>query len=262
MAFQLAMMGACVVLAVLDPYHNRLHIATTGDSRAIMGTWNPEVQLWDVSQLSEDQTSVNPKEAKRLTSEHPPREAPEILKDGRTFGLGPSRAFGDAMFKWPRDAIRNVSRMIYPTPYEPIPEAKTPPYVTARPEVTSREILPEDALEQGMRRFIVLGTDELYETLSNSEIVGLVGGALQTEPPKGEIAKEAIRETTQLAAHPEGTYFSEPGYGRNYKFIFKDQNLATHVIRNSIAGSHTKLLQTLLGLPKELSRNYRDDVGC
>ncbi|KAH7099903.1 phosphatase 2C-like domain-containing protein [Auriculariales sp. MPI-PUGE-AT-0066] len=273
MAFKLAMMGGCVVLAILDPHHNRLHIATTGNSRATMGTWNSESRLWDVSQLSEDQTSLNPKEAMRyavsllyppaqclisyrILFANRPLEMLEIPENALTPGLGPSRAFGDAMFKWPWDLLHGVS-IIYPIPHKLIPEARTSLYLTARPEVSSREIVPKDALEQGMRRFVVLGTDELYRCFSNAEIVGLVGGSLQTERPKHDMTREAVEAKTQLAAHPEGTYFADPGYGGKFRFIFKDQNLATHLIRNSIAGSHFILLNYVLGLPKKLSRQYR-----
>lgn len=48
----------------------RLHVACTGDSRAVMGTWEPEVNgngggKWRVEVLSEDQTGKNLNEVKR-----------------------------------------------------------------------------------------------------------------------------------------------------------------------------------------------------
>jgi len=40
----------------------------------------------------------------RMQSEHPPDEAVSVIRAGRVLGgLEPSRAFGDARYKWPRD---------------------------------------------------------------------------------------------------------------------------------------------------------------
>lgn len=40
----------------------------------------------------------------RIQSEHPPDEAGSVIRAGRVLGgLEPSRAFGDARYKWPRD---------------------------------------------------------------------------------------------------------------------------------------------------------------
>ena len=40
----------------------------------------------------------------RIQSEHPKDEAGDVIRDGRVLGgLEPSRAFGDARYKWPRE---------------------------------------------------------------------------------------------------------------------------------------------------------------
>jgi len=49
--------------------------------------------------------SHNPREAHvtRIRSEHPASEREEVIKDGRIQGgLQPTRAFGDAIYKWSR----------------------------------------------------------------------------------------------------------------------------------------------------------------
>jgi len=75
MAFQLAMMGSCALVAIVEPGLNKIHVACTGDSRAVMGTWEPSAEedtkragSWMLRQLTEDQTSANPKEAKRYAT--------------------------------------------------------------------------------------------------------------------------------------------------------------------------------------------------
>lgn len=56
---------------------------------------------WKVRVLSEDQTGRSEKEAKRLQGEHP---GEEVVRRGRVLGgLEPSRAFGDARYKWTRE---------------------------------------------------------------------------------------------------------------------------------------------------------------
>ncbi len=39
-----------------------------------------------------------------MQSEHPPDEAQSVIQRGRVFGgLEPTRAFGDARYKWPKE---------------------------------------------------------------------------------------------------------------------------------------------------------------
>lgn len=87
-----ALSGSCALLAFLDVGRNkyvyfkasshpvskltrrsfpRLHVACTGDSRAVMGTWEPNENggsggKWRAEALSEDQTGKNLNEVKRF----------------------------------------------------------------------------------------------------------------------------------------------------------------------------------------------------
>lgn len=72
--WRLAMQGSCALLAIFDEANDRMHIAVTGDSRAVMGTWDPKQtpgSVWRTRVLSEDQTSANPKEAHRYAAPAP-----------------------------------------------------------------------------------------------------------------------------------------------------------------------------------------------
>ncbi|KAJ7572350.1 hypothetical protein C8J56DRAFT_1175400 [Mycena floridula] len=93
------------LLAVFDTAHRDLYIACTGDSRPVAGVWEPFADgtgAWRVDVLSEDQTGRNPKELERIRSEHLKDEEPNVVRNGRILGgLEPSRAFGDARYKWP-----------------------------------------------------------------------------------------------------------------------------------------------------------------
>jgi pyruvate dehydrogenase phosphatase len=110
-------------MAILDTAHRDLYVACTGDCRAVAGVWEEGEDgqgSWRVEVLSEDQTGRNPNELKRfvtsmnvfwltilikisrIRSEHPADEASDVIQNGRILGrLEPSRAFGDARYKWP-----------------------------------------------------------------------------------------------------------------------------------------------------------------
>ena len=116
-------------MALLDPSRRDLYVACTGDSRAVAGIWEENEDgtgTWRVEVLTEDQTGRNENEAKRcvciitahtvilafssspllfsMRSEHPANEAEDVILRGRVLGgLEPTRAFGDARYKWPRE---------------------------------------------------------------------------------------------------------------------------------------------------------------
>ncbi|KAJ2922083.1 hypothetical protein H1R20_g15010, partial [Candolleomyces eurysporus] len=94
--------------------HRNLYVAVTGDSRAVAGVWEPTDDgkgVWRVEALTEDQTGRNPSELARIQSEHPKDEENDVIRNGRVLGgLEPSRAFGDARYKWPR-AIQETAQL-------------------------------------------------------------------------------------------------------------------------------------------------------
>lgn len=179
--------GSCAILGIYDNAERALHVALTGDLRAVLGrrviaskqdeqegsdgneknlSKNHEPRyIYEVHQLSFDQNASNPKEAERLTTLHP--DEPELLKNNRVLGWGPSRAFGDGIMKWSL-AIRNRLCSEYLADWPRKETYKTPPYFTAEPEVTTFE---------KVRRgdFLVLASDGLWDILTNEEVVGLVG---------------------------------------------------------------------------------------
>jgi pyruvate dehydrogenase phosphatase len=84
--------GSCAILAFFDSQTNRLKVACTGDSRAVLGRKDPTSGKWKVEVLSVDQTGRNADEANRLRKEHPGEER-DVVKRGRVLGgLEPTRA--------------------------------------------------------------------------------------------------------------------------------------------------------------------------
>ncbi|KAI7099086.1 hypothetical protein KC324_g21174, partial [Hortaea werneckii] len=91
-------------------------------------------------------------------------------------GLEPSRAFGDAVYKWGKETQEKMKNQYFGR--SPSKYLKTPPYVTAEPVVTTTKVQPEKG------DFVVMATDGLWEMLTNEEVVGLVGSWLENQASK------------------------------------------------------------------------------
>ncbi|KAH9850785.1 protein serine/threonine phosphatase 2C [Lenzites betulinus] len=277
-SIQTAMSGSCALLAMLDTSNRNMYVAVTGDSRAVAGVYEETEDgqgVWRVEVLTEDQTGRNPNELKRLQSEHPADEAQNVVRNGRILGgLEPSRAFGDARYKWPRE-VQDVLNKAFLEPkgeaMRPAPPAlKTPPYVTATPVITHRPLsflpLPEAGapLPKSALRFLVLATDGLWDELSNEDVVALVGGHLagvRGTIPKADLPR--LVRTTVGAAGVDGK--AKEARGRGGKTVegswaFEDDNVGTHLIRNALGSGDVEHLRKLVSIPAPHSRRFRDDI--
>lgn len=143
---------------------------------------------------------------------------------------------------------------------------RTPPYVTAHPVVTHRDLsfLPSpdaasDKKSKSTLKFVVLATDGLWDELTSEEVVALVGGHLAGL--KGTISKS---ELTHLV--PTATGNTIEGKDKRQRsaeegaWAFVDDNVSTHLIRNAFGGGDEVKLRQLLSIPSPLSRRYRDDI--
>ncbi|WFC99795.1 [pyruvate dehydrogenase (acetyl-transferring)]-phosphatase [Malassezia yamatoensis] len=200
-----ALSGSCAQMVYIDSARRDLYVATTGDSRAVAGYWDERAGRWEVEALSVDQTGRNPNEVRRIQREHPADEASTVIQRGRVLGgLEPTRAFGDARYKWDRDVQQRVVDAFLPNnkSVRGAPRSlKTPPYVTAEPVVVTRKIpmghTEEHANNESLMaaaqesigslsggnpsrelRFIIMATDGLWDLMSDQEAVGLVAGHL------------------------------------------------------------------------------------
>lgn len=267
-----ALSGSCALLAFYDTRSDLLRVACTGDSRAVLGRKGPSGK-WTATALSEDQTGGTPSEAARLQREHPGE--PGVVRNGRVLGsLEPTRAFGDAFYKWTRQTQEKVKRHFFGR--TPHPGLHTPPYVTAEPVVTTTSIAPDRG------DFLVLATDGLWEMLSNEEVVGLVGQWIEqqkavtgTSAPKSwlqswfaqspKLPVEGADGSSGSSLHPSGQrvpvrqiQYDIPA--ANSRFVVEDKNAATHLVRNALGGHDKDMVCALLTLPSPYSRRYRDDL--
>lgn len=245
-------------------------MACTGDSRAVLGRRGTSGK-WTATALSEDQTGSTPSEVARLRAEHPGEQY--VVRNGRILGqLEPSRAFGDAAYKWSKETQERVKKHYFGR--TPSALLRTPPYVTAEPIVTTTRIEPEKG------DFVVMATDGLWEFLSNEEVVGLVGQWLEAQPktsnasgtsgiswPKSWFSSATSNDLP--VEKPDGDAVGQGQRGpirqystvkSNERFVVEDKNAATHLVRNALGGKDADLVCALLTLPSPYSRRYRDDL--
>ncbi|KAH8303162.1 pyruvate dehydrogenase [acetyl-transferring]-phosphatase 1, mitochondrial [Drosophila kikkawai] len=244
-----ALSGAVACLVHLEGL--QLHVASTGDCGAVLGVLDPQTQQWHPKKLNTEHNADNMSEVRRILAEHPKDERETVIRNGRLLSqLAPLRAFGDFRYKWSVDTMQQKVVPMFGE-HTMAPNYYTPPYLTARPDVQQHELGPND-------KFLVIASDGLWDFLSPSEVVSLVGEHINSkkilEPmrlPEGDITLQEISD--QLA---------ERKAGLTRKPV--DQNAATHLIRNALGATdygieHSKI-SYYLSLPKDVVRLYRDDI--
>ncbi|KXH64691.1 protein phosphatase 2C [Colletotrichum salicis] len=263
-----ALSGSCALLSFYDSRSKLLRVACTGDSRAVLGRRSSSGK-WTATALSVDQTGGNPDEAARLRKLHPGED--RVVHNGRVLGgLEPTRAFGDASYKWSREITNRLRESFFARSASPL--LKTPPYVTAEPVVTTTKIEPENG------DFVVMATDGLWEMLTNEEVVGLVGKWIETQASGSGSSFDStwsklfgskktslpVEQASDKSVDGQKTPIRLQQWGISpdapERFVVKDKNVATHLVRNALGGKNEEQVSALLTLPSPFSRRYRDDL--
>ena len=190
--------GSCALLGIYNNVKRTFKVAVTGDSRAILGRRvalkDDDTYAYETHVLSADHNAHNPHEVKRLEAAHP---GEKIFENGRTLGWGMSRAFGDAACKWSLEIQQRLHEEYLGDRIRS--NCLTPPYFTAEPDITTTTIQKGD--------FVVMASDGLWDCLTNEEVVGLVGGWLETRGEEVKIGrKEGIGEGERVVLP-----FGKPG---------------------------------------------------
>jgi len=243
-----AMSGCVAVVTHIDGPD--LHVASTGDCTAVIGSLS-ETETWLAKKLTNEHNSDNQKEVERILSEHPESEHHNIIKGDRLLSvLAPLRAFGDFKFKWDKATIDSTLGAILGDNAYP-PNYKTPPYLTARPEVTYHRLSARD-------KFMVIGSDGLWDMMTPMQVIRLVGehmsGKVVLSPLHLSQPHIPLEDIAQLLRHRQAAMKLKP----------TDSNAATHLIRCALGGTaygvdHSRLSQ-MLSLPQDMVRMFRDDI--
>lgn len=266
-----ALSGSCALLSFYDTKTKELRVACTGDSRAVLGRRGASGK-WTSTALSVDQTGGTPSEEARLRAEHP--NEPYVTHNGRILGgLEPSRAFGDAVYKWSKETQEKMKSSYFGR--TPSKFLQTPPYVTAEPVISTTQVNPTKG------DFMVMATDGLWEMLTNEEVVGLVGQwiekqgltSAQSSSTTGWLSSWFGSQKAPLPVENHQSGKTDAGQrapirqqqwgvtsGQDERFVVEDKNAATHLIRNALGGKDRDMVSALLTLPSPFSRRYRDDL--
>ncbi|XMA08792.1 hypothetical protein WAI453_001583 [Rhynchosporium graminicola] len=244
-----AFAGSCALLSLYDPEKNKVHVACTGDSRAVYGQQNDQ-GVWEAIPMSIDQSGYNEAEIARLKKEHP-GEDEQIFSGGRILGIMISRAYGDSRWKWPVELQEDLKkRSGGPSRLGPKYKVLTPPYLTAEPVVKSLNINP------GKPSFLIMATDGLWDKLSQ-QAVDLVSKWLKT-PTTSRTESNIALEMTY-----EPYDFSGPESSERFvkeKMTVQDSNAAVHLVGNSLGGNHHEMIAGRLAYGSPFSRDVRDDI--
>ncbi|KAJ7684295.1 phosphatase 2C-like domain-containing protein [Mycena polygramma] len=254
---QAARAGSCALVSFYDAKVRNLHVSVVGDSRAVLGRRRKTEDgqtIYDVHVLSVDQTGRNPDEVARLTAEHPDEK---LFNGARFLGWGITRSFGNGVMKWSREVQTFMQEKCLGD--KPRTTLQTPPYFTAMPEITTTAIEPGD--------FMVMGSDGLWDCLTNEEVVGLVGLWLnrKDEDPlelQLRIEDEEIIERADLPVQLTDNKTHYPNWDVKKRFVNVDTNVARHLARNALGGADQDLHHALFATPPPRARHIRDDVSA
>ncbi|KAG9662863.1 protein serine/threonine phosphatase 2C, partial [Aureobasidium melanogenum] len=247
-----AFAGSCALLSLYDPLTSSLHVACTGDSRAVLGRKNLDGR-WEAIPLSIDQTGSNTDEIARIHQEHPGEE--DIVRNGRVLGLMVSRAFGDGRWKWPVDLQSDMIKKFEAPSLRPGNKVQTPPYVTARPVVTSTTI------DSKTPSFVILASDGLWDMLTDQQAVNLVATWLDSQTSSTNPSNPKPKPNYapfDLSNFSQGT--TNPKFEEERTTTQDKDNVAVHLLRNSLGGNHAELIGGRLAASHPYSRDLRDDI--
>ncbi|XP_057539281.1 probable protein phosphatase 2C 40 [Amaranthus tricolor] len=204
----LVSVGSCVLVALL--VGKDLYTLNLGDSRVVVATQNDDNNAGETDrlkaiQLTDIHNTDNEAERSMLLATHADDPAP--ITAGKVKGkLKVTRAFGVGYLKKKilNDALMGILR---------VRNLISPPYISTTPTINVHRISKSD-------RFVVLGSDGLFDFFTNEEVVILVHLFI-SKHPSGDPAKFLLEQLVIRAADCAGFSMEElmnipPGRRRKY----------------------------------------------
>lgn len=128
--------------------------------------------------------------------EHPGEESTVVSRGRVLGGLMPSRAFGDARYKYSLPTLLKLQKDAFPDRRIPR-NYKSPPYVTAKPEVTHIEVGERDL-------FMVIATDGLWDELSSQNVVDVAASNIKSgENVATKLIEAAFTDSAENHPNPD-----------------------------------------------------------
>ena len=238
--------GSCALLSIYDTARSILRVACTGDSRAVLGRYDPAAGKYTDKPMSKDQNGFNDLERERIYSKRPGET--DIFDRDRFMGYAMTRAFGDNRLKWSKLQLKEAQEKFQSN--GPRWDYETPPYMTAEPVVTETDV------NTGPRGdFLVMASDGVWDHISNEDAVECVAqwinwmeaGKLVTSIPKEVSPTPSVWFGSDWETKPE-------------HFVVEDKNAAVHLIKNAFGGSRRDLFCNVMSVCPPTSRCVRDDA--
>lgn len=199
---EVAKVGSCVLFALKRG--RKLVIANCGDCRAVMGSTGQIVYDHKIAdrcyptRINRDHNCRVRLEQDNLQKNHPNEPNLIVCKNehacyvkGR---LQLTRSLGDAYLKY---AEFNGNPVLGKSGGRYIPDPYTPPYVSHQPDIHHINLEKED-------RFLILGTDGLWDYLPAQEAVDIVFYGMKNNIAETEVAKKLVERALEIAASESG----------------------------------------------------------
>ncbi|PYI15948.1 hypothetical protein BO99DRAFT_367182, partial [Aspergillus violaceofuscus CBS 115571] len=238
----------CALLLVYDHQDRVLHVASTGNCRAVLGRRSRrERESWTATVIPVDQQMHN-----------------KLVHPGGPYVLRNSPLLGTLGLLWGQEGLPGAHNSDDNTLTIPRP---TILQVTPEPLVTSVEVEP------GRGCFVAMASSRLWECLSAVEVVALVGRWM--DEPKNTGTEEGFKGWTKYIDSVGLTTVSRhalTGQGRlsqrslnfaspDERFVLEDGNAASHLIRNALGGRlQSQPLSAWLRFSHLLGRGYPADM--
>ena len=262
----------------------------------MLGRFSSSTDTYTATSLSTDHNvGSSPTEVARVRAEHPGEE--DVIKGDkppRLLGIAVTRAFGDGPYKWVPEIAQAHFEKFWGKPLKA--DAKTPPYLTAEPDVVEVEI--------GAGDFLIMGSDGFWDHVSNENAVEIVKRWLaanhtdrfvsssslsksDSNPNPTTAYNPPIHETTDNRNRfiisqeppkeehivPAPAPAPAPVEGYNWEWwehdaqidpadfvIERGENVATCLVKNALGGRNEDLLTGVVGTEMPQSRDVRDDI--
>jgi pyruvate dehydrogenase phosphatase len=241
--------GSCALLSIYDTARSTLRVACTGDSRAVLGRYDPAAGKYTDKPMSKDQNGFNDLERERIYSKHPGETG--IFNGDRFMGYAMTRAFGDNRLKWSELQLKEAHKKFRSN--GPRWDYETPPYMTAEPVVTETDV------NTGPRGdFLVMASDGVWDHISSEDAVECVArwiNWIKTGKPITSTPKRGSPNTSPVSPWVDAEWKTKPEH-----FVVEDKNVAVHLIKNAFGGSRRDLFCEVMSERPPFSRCVRDDA--
>ncbi|KAI1451513.1 putative pyruvate dehydrogenase [Annulohypoxylon moriforme] len=238
--------GSCALLTLYDPVTTLLHVASTGNSTALLAQKVSDGK-WDMMPLSKDHAAYNKAEVDRIKQQHPGEE--DVIQHERFLGLPVTRAFGDARWKFPLAVQKELTRRF--GALGPLKQnIQTPPYLTAAPDVASVNIDPSK------QSFLIMASAGFWEFITWRQAIDLVGKWIESQGTKAQYDPEPTYEPFDFGEHDTEAiqHFDKK------RTTVQDDNAAVHLVRNALGGNHHEMLAGRLAMTAPFAYAVRDDI--